>query len=103
MQDRMTKLADRILARLAILGSEEDVSALELEVGEAKSLIESSGVMLVSLEVVVNEMLESDEPKAVYPVIKDSITEMKNSLKDAHSILVNVITQIKGLRVGVDE
>ena len=99
--DRMTTLADRILARLDILESEgEDVSSLEAEVNSAKDLVESAEEILVSLEGVVDEMLESEEPKAIYPVVQDSVKEIKDTLKDAHSILVSVITQINGLRVG---
>jgi len=98
---RMTKLADRILVRLDVLDGEgEDVADLVADVGSAKDLIEDSDTMLVSLEGTATDMLESDEPKAVYPVIKDSVTGIKDTLKDAHSILVSVITQIRGLRVG---
>jgi len=99
--ERMIKLSDRILARLDVLEAEgESVESLRLEVNSAKDLIENSGEILTGVEGIVDDMLESEDPKAVYPTIKNSVEETKDTLKDAHSILVNVITQIKGLRVG---
>ena len=45
-------------------------------------------------------MLSSENPGEVIKDIRISIISIKNNLKEVHSILVSVVGQIRGLRIG---
>ena len=47
-------------------------------------------------------MLENDDPKEAFLVIKNTIKEIKSDLVEVHQLLVHLIGDIKGLRVGVE-
>jgi len=102
--ERLTVLSERILTRLETLAEEgESVATLTAEVASAQELIAEAESLLADLKTTQQDFLESEDPKAFYPTIRESVGAIKDSLKDAHSILVKVITQIKGLRVGGTE
>jgi len=102
--ERLQTLSERILNRLSVLGDEgEDVSSLEGKVEEAQGLLEDAQGLLTNLEGMMEQMLASDDPKSFMPTLKDAVMEIKDTLKASHSILVEVITQIKGLRIGNTE
>lgn len=102
--ERLNTLSERILARLDVLAQEgEEVATLTGEVASAQELIAQAEGLLSDLEGAQDDFLESEDPKAFYPAIREGVGAIKDSLKDAHAILVKVITQIKGLRGGVEE
>ena len=101
---RLNTLSERILARLDILAEGgEDVSSLKTSVSQAQGIIDNAESLLPDLETLINEMAEAENPKDYLPTVKDAATKIKDSLKEAHSILVQVVTEIKGLRVGATE
>jgi len=97
---RLNTLSERILARLEVIeGEGQNVALLEADVANAQTIIAGAEDLLADLEGMMEDMIESDDPKSFMPTLKDSVVEIKDALKDAHAILVKVITQIKGLRV----
>ena len=99
--DRLQILSERIETRLGVLeGEGEDTTALETKVDNAQALIGNAQGLATELETMMEEMIEAEDPKSFMPTLKDSVKEIKDILKDAHSILVEVITEIKGLRIG---
>ena len=48
----------------------------------------------------MNEIIESETPREGFVEIKEMVGEIRESLVEVHQILVKVIGDIKGLRVG---
>lgn len=98
---RLDFLATRIENRLEILKKEgEDVSEIQKEVDEAQKLIADAKVLLSEAKNNLENVLNSENPKEAFTVIRDSVRAIKDTLIEAHGILVKVIGDIKGLRVG---
>lgn len=98
---RLEKLIERINARLDILAEEgQDVASIKADVASASQLVSDASTTLSTIEETWEEMLESNDSKEVFSAVKDSIADIKSNLIEAHRILVHVIGDIKGLRVG---
>lgn len=102
---RLTKLTDRINSRIAIIEANEDLSLdlVEEQIEGVDALLTEAQASLEALNLSLNLALESEDPKQAFEVIKDSTKEIKGTLVEVHSILVHVIGDIKGLRVGQNE
>lgn len=97
---RLNTLGDRILTRLDVLKEEGvDTQEFETKVENAQVLIANADDILKDSESLVEQMVESDDPASLLPTLKEAVTEIKDGLKDSHSILVEVVTGIQGLRV----
>lgn len=100
---RLNTLITRIEARLEIIKEENkdiDTTTVEAEIASAKSLLLDAQMDLEAASDNFEEVLESDDPKATFQLIKDTVMDLKSKLVEVHRILVSVIGDIKGLRVG---
>ena len=100
---RLDILITRIDSRIAEFKEENpkvDTTEVEEKIADAKSLLLDAQMDLEAASENFDEVLESDDPKATFQIIKDTIMGAKDKLVEVHRILVSVIGGIKGLRVG---
>ncbi len=98
---RLEKLISRIESRLAKLESQgEDVSKIKTEIEDAKTKLTGTKADLEEAKTKLETVLESEDPKAAFAEVKNLIKGVKTQLIGVHRILVHVIGEIKGLRVG---
>ncbi len=99
---RLEKLIDRIDSRIAkIESSGGTVSpATKAQVALAKTELADAKTKLNLLKGNIDTLLTCDNPKAAFKTVKGRLGEIKKELKDVHRILVHIIGDIKGLRVG---
>ena len=70
------------------------------DINSAKSLLDEAKANLDAAQASLEDVLASQDPKDAFGIIRETISEVKNQLKEVHSILVHTIGNIKGLRVG---
>ena len=100
---RLDTLISRIEARLATIKEENpdaDVTQIESDLQEAKSLLLDAKVDLEAASGNFDSVLDSEDPQATFQIIKDLVMEIKGKLVEVHKLLVSIIGDIKGLRVG---
>ena len=100
---RLEKLIKRIENRVAIIKSENsgiDTALIDSEIIKAKDLLEHAKTELIAVNGIIEDTLTSNDPKTAFVVVRDSIKNVKNDLVEVHRILVHLIGDIKGLRVG---
>ena len=101
---RLYTLIERMEARLAIFEKEgESVTEIQAEIESAKTLLEDAEASLASAIEGLSDVIASDDPRVGFVYVKDIIKDIKLTLTDAHSILVQVIGDMKGLRVGATD
>lgn len=100
--DRLEILISRIDARIAIIDGEgnKDLTSVKANVSQAKSLIADTKVLLTSSDIMIDSVIGSNNPKDAFVILKSNITDIKTNLKEVHGLLVKVIGDIAGLRVG---
>jgi len=99
--DRLNTLIERMETRLAIFAEEgESVAEIQAEIDSVKGLLTSAEASLATAQNNLEDILTSEDPRAGYLYIKDVVKDVKATLTDVHSILVQVIGDMKGLRVG---
>lgn len=106
MASRLQVLITRIESRIEKIASEnpdEDLTSIKADVEKAQVLLKETGDKISELETTGDELLESDTPKTVFEEIRKKLSEIKKGLVEVHRILVHVIGDIKGLRVGDDK
>lgn len=103
--ERLEKLIDRIESRLAKIKEENgnvNTTQITTKIAEAKQLLESAKADLQTANDNLDDILESDDPKEAFGVVRSSVKSIKEKLVQVHRILVHFIGDIKGLRVGKD-
>lgn len=101
---RLYTLIKRMEARLAIFADEkESVEDIQGEIDSAKELLASAEKSLAVANTGLEKVVGSEDPKAGFVYIRDAVKDIKSTLVDVHSILVQVIGDMKGLRVGATE
>jgi hypothetical protein len=101
--DRLDILIARIESRLSKMTQDDpelDVSAIEAKIEEAKELIAEAKLMLDEANTDLENLLESENPKTAFEILRNTLKDIKDTLIEAHRILVHLIGDIKGLRVG---
>lgn len=100
---RLEILIERIESRVAKLSEsgEIDTSDVEEQLADAKELLNEASADLQAAVDSLNEVLDANDPKAAFEVVRETITNIKSKLKDVHSILVHTIGDIKGLHEGL--
>lgn len=101
--DRIEKLISRIEARITKIESTEsdiNIETTKESLDEAKQKLALVKIEISTLKSNLETMLEADEPKKVFEEVKNSLDKIKDGLKEVHELLVKVIGEIKGLRVG---
>lgn len=98
---RLELLITRIESRLDKLeAAGEDVADIREELTEAEELLVSAETKLAEAEAEFTGLLESEEPWTAFAKVRELILEVKEILIEVHRMLVAVIGDIKGLRVG---
>lgn len=101
---RLYTLIERMEARLAIFAEEgESVEDIQGEIDSARELLVSAEESLAVANTGLEEVVSSEDPKEGFVYIRDAVKDIKSTLVDVHSILVQVIGDMKGLRVGATE
>lgn len=101
---RLYTLIGRMEARLTIFEEEgESIEDIQGKINSARELLESAEESLATANTGLEAVVGSEDPRAGYIYIKDAVKDIKSTLVDAHSILVQVIGDMKGLRVGTTE
>lgn len=101
--ERLKTLITRIESRLYKIAQEEpslDTTTIQTNIDEAKELLDDAEYLLDNAEVDLETLLVSEDPKTALLELKDTIRDIKDLLIETHRILVHVIGDIKGLRVG---
>ncbi len=101
--ERIGKLITRIESRIAKIKEAEpdiDTSSIEKELNDAKAKLEEVGTAIADAKASLEDILSSEDPKEAFSSVKNLIKEIKTSLIKIHRQLVNIIGDIKGLRVG---
>lgn len=100
---RLERLITRIESRLAKIEEDNediDTTSIKENVDEAKTLLENAKAKLAAAEDSLESVLDSEDPKQAFSVIRETIREIVQLLIEARRILIHVIGDIKGLRVG---
>lgn len=101
--DRLEILVSRIDSRLTAIETEDftlDTESIHESLDSANLLLNEAKDTLSQADEDFTEMLESEDPKAIFEIVKEAMSQVKDNLKEVHTILVKVIGDIKGLRVG---
>lgn len=101
--ERLNRLIERIETRLAIYKNNNpdlDFDSIESDIETAKDLLAQASASLEALKTNLEDVLASEDPKQGFAVIRESVKEIKDNLVEAHRLLVHIIGDIKGLRVG---
>lgn len=101
--ERIEKLITRIEARITKIESEEGDIKLEPikeSLDEAKQKIALVKIDITKLKSEIDTMLTNENPKEAFENVRTSVAKIRDGLKETHSILVKLIGDIKGLRVG---
>jgi F0F1-type ATP synthase membrane subunit b/b' len=100
--DRLNKLTLRIESRIAKI-EESDTPVgqnVKDEIDKAKQLLSDTQTLLASSDGMLEDVLLSNQPKEAFSIIRENIKDIKTNLIEVHTILVHVIGEIQGLRVG---
>lgn len=98
---KINLLISRIEARLAIINDAgEDTSNVQDEIDKAKTLLLEAQADLDASSANIDLVLSSGDPKSAFSEIRNSIKSVKSKLVEVHRILVHLIGDIKGLRIG---
>ncbi|WKZ25796.1 MAG: hypothetical protein QY322_00570 [bacterium] len=103
MVERLKLLITRIENRIKIIEEENDNVILvdtRTLLSEAKQLLLSVEADLRLLKEKLNSIPEAQDPKVVFEEVRTSLMAIKDDLKEVHRLLIEVISDIKGLRVG---
>ena len=101
--NRLNRLVARIESRLEkIKANNENIDAekIEKQLTEIKSKLSVVSTNIQDAQNSLNTILESNEPKQAFKDVRDLVKEIKNEFIDIHRLLVHLIGDIKGLRVG---
>ena len=100
---RLEILIQRINNRLAIIKSENpniSTTGIDKQVETASNLLTDAGKNLDAVNANLETVLNSENPKESFTVLKEELKSIKTQLKEVHTILIKTIKDIKGLRVG---
>jgi len=100
---RLQTLIDRIASRLDKVeasNNKKDISEVQASLNEAQDLLTDINKDLVDLETAMDTVVNSENPKADMKSVRLMIQEIKSKFKEVHSILVHILGDIRGLRVG---
>jgi len=100
---RLEVLIQRIESRIEKLAEDPDVYTGDVEdqLLEAKDLLLEVEAELEAANASFEDVLDANDPKMAFEVVKETIMDLKSKLKDVHSILVHVIGDVRGLHEGL--
>lgn len=101
--ERLKLLIERIEARIVkIEDSNEEIILTETKetLTQAKELLAATEGEILLLKENLQVLPESEDPKQIFEDVRTSLKGLKENLKEVHQLLVKVVGDIKGLRVG---
>lgn len=112
---QMTKRLELLISRLETLTARIESRIAKLEAGGqnlteeknqinlAKTKLDKARSDLNSANSKLEEILTGNNPKQAFAEVRTLIKDLKTQLKEVHQILVHVIGNIKGLRIGSEK
>lgn len=107
---RLENLITRIEARIAKINETDpdlDTTQIEADLEEASLLLtETMGMfddLVTGLPEWFDELVESEDPRAMFVAKKAEYSEIKMNLIEVHTMLTHIIGDVKGLRLGNTE
>ena len=101
--NRLNRLITRIESRIAkIEANNKDINTepIKKDIQKAKDKLLLATNKLNEAKIKIDGLLESNTPKETFTEVRNMIQEIKKDLVEVHRLLVKVIGDIKGLRVG---
>lgn len=99
LHQRLAKLAERIDGRLTKLeGEGQDVTIQKGLLTQAKEELGTVPNKIAELDVVLDEVVASETPGDLFANVKTAVEEIQGVYSAVHSMYVDIITQIKGLK-----
>ena len=100
---RLETLVERIKTRVEKIKDSSDASKIaeiNSSLDQAQKLIDKARLQLETLKSDLEKVLITDNLKDTFTEVRKSFNDTRDTLKEAHKILVSTIGNIKGLRVG---
>ncbi len=104
--ERLQKLIDRIESRIDKIeagGDGTNLTSPKADLESAKTKLADAKTKLNSLKTDIETFLTCEDPKGSFKVVRGKVDEIKKDLNEVHKLLVHIIGNIKGLRVGETE
>jgi chromosome segregation ATPase len=99
--NRLTQLTNRIEQRLDVLASEgHDMTNNRAMLTDARTNIQAAQTTLNEAMTAFVAVQDTDQPRVVFLAVRGMVQKIVRNLKEAHTTLTQIITTIKGLRVG---
>lgn len=101
--NRLDKLIQRIDNRIIYIKENNqniNTDKIEATLQEAKDKLADTSSLLDTQDINFESLLALNSPKEVSKQIKDDVKQIRSNLVEVHGLLVKVIGDIKGLRVG---
>lgn len=93
---RINNVNDRLASRsekMATLGF--DVTEANNKITEAKAELEKAKAALANIDTTVNQFIQSENPRAYWPQVKNTYTSSKEAIKAAHRATVEALLLLK--------
>lgn len=101
--ERQEKLISRLEDRIAQIQEEsEDIDTSEVvtTLADAKAVLATAKVDLQATNDTLEDILTSSSPREAFMEVRENIRDIRDKIKEVHVMLVQVIGDLKGLRVG---
>lgn len=102
---RLKTLISKIESRVAIIKAanpEKDVTNIESQILDAKNKLAAIPAKIDTLKADFDATLASTTPKDLFKQVMADAKAIKKDLKEVHQILVYLIGDVRGLRIGED-
>lgn len=101
---RLDLLIARIESRITKLESTgQSLTEQKTQITEAKTKLNKAKTDLTLAKTKLEEILTGENPKKSFAETRDLIKDSKTQLQEVHKILVHLIGDIKGLRLGTEK
>lgn len=101
--ERLQKLVDRIESRIAkIESANENINLTnpKAELSSAQNNLSDAKTKLETLKNEADTFVNCDDPQKSFKDVRENVQTIKKDLMEVHRILVHIIGNIKGLRLG---
>ena len=101
--NRLSRLVSRIESRVAKIEAVDeslDTELIKADIVSAKEKLDQATIQLGNVKTKMEEVIDSETPKEDFVEVREMVSEIRENLIGVHQILVKVIGDIKGLRVG---
>jgi chromosome segregation ATPase len=100
--NRLNNITDRINSRLAIVETQttKDLTGIRDQIAQAQETIADAQIKLNAINTDFDSVLNSSNPQTAFKGLITDIKAIRDDLVKAHRLLIHVIGDIQGLRVG---